>query len=115
EGPESFGALPRPAQKKNPDAPAVTRVLPKIISGRNGGRSPRPLRLCEPNHTFPACPGLDFHLLVTDLVRREGRHGKRLFPRRAGEEPRPASAPKRSPRRGRHLHFDMLGGPNNQN
>ncbi len=33
----------------------------------------------------------------------------------AGEEPRPARAPKRSLRRGRHLHFDMLGGRNNQN
>src|SRR6516225_9413435 len=37
EGPASFGAFPRLAQKKNPDAPAVTRVLPKIISGHNGG------------------------------------------------------------------------------
>src|SRR5262245_30028243 len=30
-------------------------------------RRPRPLRLCEPDHTVPACPGLHFHLLVTDL------------------------------------------------
>src|SRR5215831_2695404 len=90
------------------DTPAVKRRDSQC-------RSPRPLRLCEPNHTVPACPGLHLHLLVLISLRREGRHGKRLSPRRAGEEPRPASAPKRSLRRGPHIHFDMLGGRNNQN
>jgi hypothetical protein len=33
----------------------------------------------------------------------------------AGKEPGTASAPKRSLRTGPHLHFDLLGGPNNQN
>ena len=41
------------------DTPAVKRREPQ--------RHPKPLRLCEPDHTVPACPGLHFHLLVTDL------------------------------------------------
>src|SRR6516164_903305 len=64
---------------------------------------------------FLPVPGLGFHLLVTDLDFEESRHGKRLSVRRAGEEPRPANAPKRSLWRGRHLHFYVLGGRNNQN
>src|SRR4029434_1706397 len=49
----------------------------------------------------PLCP-------YTTLCRSEGRDGKRLSIRRAGEG---LSAPQGGP----HLHFDMLGWCNNQN
>ena len=47
---------------------------------------------------------------MTDLDSEEDRRGERLSARRTEEEAQPASAPKRSLGRGRHLHFDMLGG-----
>src|SRR5258708_26231979 len=43
------------------------------------------------------------------------RQGNRLSARRGGEDPRLGSAPKHGGRRGRHCHFDMLGGRDNQN
>src|SRR6266446_1350235 len=56
-----------------------------------------------------ACPTLGKKQPQLDS---EGRHGKRLSVRRAGEEPWLARPPKLSPRRGSYLCFDMLGGRN---
>jgi hypothetical protein len=54
-------------------------------------RRPRPLRLCEPDHTVPACPGLHFHLLVTDLDSEGGSSWETAIcpPRRRRTRARP--------------------------
>ena len=44
-------------------------VSERLTDCRSSGFSDE---LCEPDHTVPSCPGLHFHLLVTDLV-SEGR------------------------------------------
>jgi len=50
--------------------------------------SPRPLRLCEPNHTVAACPGLHFHLLATDLDSEGGSSWETaISPPRRGRTP----------------------------